>query len=72
MSSPMPQQCHEWPCVGVGNCGHPHCALIPADELFQKVAEDYVHFTAFQEMTGEHPLQGDPQGRFREQTLGGS
>jgi len=44
---------------------------IPADELFQKVAEDYVHFTAFQEMTGEQPLLGGPHGRFGERTLGG-
>lgn len=25
----------------------------PPDELFQKVAEDYVNFSAFQVMTGE-------------------
>lgn len=56
--------------MDVGHCGHPHCALIPADELFQKVAEDYVHFTAFQEMTGEHPLLEGPHGKFREHTLG--
>lgn len=26
---------------------------LPPDELFQKVAEDYVNFSAFQVMTGE-------------------
>uniref|UniRef100_A0A493U1X8 RAB24, member RAS onco family n=1 Tax=Anas platyrhynchos platyrhynchos TaxID=8840 RepID=A0A493U1X8_ANAPP len=34
------------------------------DELFQKVAEDYVHFTAFQVMTGERagPCQAPGAG----------
>lgn len=31
----------------------PTLPALPTDELFQKVAEDYVHFTAFQVMTGE-------------------
>lgn len=47
-------------CLTVG-LPTPTLPTLPPDELFQKVAEDYVHFTAFQVMTGERAGSVPPQ-----------
>lgn len=49
---PQPKQGQGGFCLAV-RLPAPTLPALPPDELFQKVAEDYVQFTAFQVMTGE-------------------